>query len=85
MMRLILTTIMLTMLAQPVWAHQCILSGSTAEAIQSYNLCKADLVLDLLDCSDITVAAVKRRLWLTQVAKAFDQVVNKLGITRRFH
>ena len=43
MMRLILTTIMLTMLAQPVWAHQCILSGSTAEAIQSYNLCKADL------------------------------------------
>ena len=43
MMRLILTTIILTMLAQPVWAHQCIPDGSTAEAIQSYNLCKADL------------------------------------------
>ena len=53
---------------------------STAEAIQSYNLCKADFVLDLLDCSDITVAAVKRRLWVPQVAKALDQVVNKLII-----
>ena len=41
---LILTTIILTSLAQPMWAHQCILHGNTAEAIQSYNLCKADLV-----------------------------------------
>lgn len=29
--------------AQPVVAHQCILDGSTATAIQAYNSCKADL------------------------------------------
>ena len=38
------------------------------------------LVLDLLDRNDITVAAVKWRLWLPQVTKALDQVVNKLTI-----
>ena len=29
--------------AQPAMAHQCILDGSTATAIQAYNSCKADL------------------------------------------
>ena len=29
--------------AQPAVAHQCILDGSTATAIQAYNSCKADL------------------------------------------
>ena len=27
----------------PATAHQCILEGSSADAIQSYNVCKADL------------------------------------------
>ena len=27
----------------PAQAHQCILEGSSADAIQSYNFCKADL------------------------------------------
>ncbi len=42
-MRAFIYAILLTTLAQPVWAHQCILDGNTTEPIQSYNLCKADL------------------------------------------
>lgn len=33
----------LSLYGLPAAAHQCVLDGSTAEAIQSYNLCKADL------------------------------------------
>ncbi len=42
-MRLFLTAVLLTMLAGPVLAHQCILGGSTATDMQIYNSCKADL------------------------------------------
>ena len=42
-MRLLLTVTILTMLAGPVSAHQCILGGSTATDMQIYNSCKADL------------------------------------------
>ena len=30
-------------LSLPAAAHQCVLNGSTSEAIQSYNACKLDL------------------------------------------
>ena len=39
-----LLLVLLFALGQPAAAHQCILDGSSAAAIQSYNSCKADLV-----------------------------------------
>ena len=42
-MRLLLAVTILTLLAGPVSAHQCILGGSTATDMQIYNSCKADL------------------------------------------
>ena len=33
----------LSLSGQPASAHQCTLEGSSSEAIQSYNSCKADL------------------------------------------
>ena len=42
-MRILIGSILVIMATQPVVAHQCILDGSTATAIQAYNSCKADL------------------------------------------
>jgi len=41
--RPVLFLVLLCALAQPAAAHQCILEGSSADAIQRYNSCKADL------------------------------------------
>lgn len=35
--------VLLCWYGQPASAHQCILDGSSATAIQAYNICKADL------------------------------------------
>ena len=42
-MRLLFITLIVTMLAAPASAHQCILGGSSASDIQIYNSCKSDL------------------------------------------
>ena len=42
-MRISIGFIMMILAALPAAAHQCILEGSSAAAIQSYNFCKADL------------------------------------------
>ena len=43
MRRIILILGLTWSLSLPAAAHQCILEGSTSEAIQSYNACKLDL------------------------------------------
>ena len=43
MRRIILMFSLAWSMSFPVAAHQCILEGSTSEAIQSYNACKLDL------------------------------------------
>lgn len=45
-MRLLFITLIVTMLAAPASAHQCILGGSSASDIQIYNSCKSDLASD---------------------------------------
>ena len=42
-MRLLFITLIVTMLAAPASAHQCILGGSSASDIQIYNSCKSEL------------------------------------------
>jgi len=42
--RLVILCILVSWPGLPATAHQCILAGSSAEAIQIYNACKADLV-----------------------------------------
>ena len=43
MRRIILMLGLAWSLSFPVAAHQCVLEGSTSEAIQAYNACKLDL------------------------------------------
>ena len=43
MRRIILILGLAWSLSFPAAAHQCVLEGSTSEAIQSYNACKLDL------------------------------------------
>ena len=43
MRRIILMLGLAWSLSFPATAHQCVLEGSTSEAIQSYNACKLDL------------------------------------------
>ena len=43
MRRIILMLSLAWSLSFPAAAHQCVLEGSTSEAIQSYNACKLDL------------------------------------------
>ena len=43
MRRIILMLGLAWSLSFPAAAHQCVLEGSTSEAIQSYNACKLDL------------------------------------------
>ena len=43
MRRIILILCLVWSLSLPALAHQCVLEGSTPEAIQSYNACKLDL------------------------------------------
>ena len=43
MRRIILILGLAWSLSLPALAHQCVLQGSTSEAIQSYNACKLDL------------------------------------------
>ena len=43
MRRIILMLGLAWSLSCPAAAHQCVLEGSTSEAIQSYNACKLDL------------------------------------------
>ena len=43
MRRIILILGLAWSLSLPATAHQCVLEGSTSEAIQSYNACKLDL------------------------------------------
>ena len=43
MRRIILMLGLAWSLSFPTAAHQCVLEGSTSEAIQSYNACKLDL------------------------------------------
>ena len=43
MRRIILMLSLAWSLSLPAAAHQCVLEGSTSEAIQSYNACKLDL------------------------------------------
>ena len=43
MRRIILMLGLAWSLSSPTAAHQCVLEGSTSEAIQSYNACKLDL------------------------------------------
>ena len=43
MKHIALTLVLACGLSLPAAAHQCLLEGSTAEAIQSYNACKLDL------------------------------------------
>ena len=43
MRRIILMLCLAWSLSFPAAAHQCVLEGSTSEAIQSYNACKLDL------------------------------------------
>ena len=43
MRRIILMFSLAWSMSFPVAAHQCILEGSTSEAIQAYNACKLDL------------------------------------------
>ncbi len=43
MRRIILMFVLAWSLSFPAAAHQCVLEGSTSEAIQSYNACKLDL------------------------------------------
>ena len=40
---ILLLTMLISTLAGPLSAHQCILGGSTATDMQIYNSCKADL------------------------------------------
>ena len=44
MKRPVLLIVLLCALSQPTAAHQCVLENSSAEAIQRYNNCKADLM-----------------------------------------
>ena len=44
MRRIILMLCLAWSLSFPATAHQCVLEGSTSEAIQAYNACKLDLV-----------------------------------------
>lgn len=46
MRRIILMLGLALSLSLPTLAHQCVLEGSTSEAIQSYNTCKLDLTTD---------------------------------------
>ncbi len=44
MKRLVLLIVLFCAFAQPTGAHQCVLENSSADAIQRYNNCKADLL-----------------------------------------
>jgi len=43
MRRIFMMSALVCGLSFPAAAHQCVLEGSTSEAIQSYNACKLDL------------------------------------------
>ena len=46
-MRIMLFATLFSLLAAPLYGHQCVLSGTDASDITAYNACKNDLVMGM--------------------------------------